>query len=145
VQINFYYDTPDFKYRTSGVTVRIRQKESGKWLQTKQKNYYGENKNRETSQEVDSIPKQLEFDGDVLYLMGELITDRTRYVLKSGIHVDLDINFYCGITDYELEIELPESGADGNAMSEIEQLVSGMARSECGKITRFFRERLRGR
>lgn len=108
VQINYYYDTEDFRFQNKGVTIRIRQKENGLMLQIKKKNYYGEHKNYEEAHTVTNITDKLSFDNEEVYLKGHLVTDRTRHILFDGTTVDLDINYYCGVVDYELEIELPE-------------------------------------
>jgi uncharacterized protein YjbK len=136
VQINFYYDTEDMSFLKSGVTVRIRQKAESLRLEIKERDYYGKSQNRETSRQTDKIPQELEFGGKLLRLKGQLVTDRTRFVLKNGANVDLDINFYCGKTDYELEIELPEGITDTGF---VRRLSYRLKASECGKVSRFFK------
>lgn len=138
VQINFYYDDKEQSFYKSGTTIRIRQKETGLALQIKKKNFYGEHKNFEDSQKIDSIPKSLIIENKTVFLQGSLTTDRTRHTFKNGVRVDIDVNFYNGISDYEVEIELPENFDKTEddvirQMTERFDLISGNK----GKITRF--------
>lgn len=135
VQINYYYDTESMDFMNQGTTIRIRQKGIGMELQIKKKNYYGLHKNLETTNKIYDIPKSLTIEDKEVRLQGYLVTDRTRYVLKNRINVDIDINFYCGIVDYEIEIELPESINDND---NVFMLVSELHPSNMGKATRFY-------
>lgn len=135
VQINYYYDTQDFVFQSEGTTIRIRQKESGMQLQVKKKNYYGLHKNLETVSEIIAIPSTMTIDNKIVEHKGHLVTDRTRYIFADGVKVYLDINFYCGIVDYEMEIELPTDRED------IENIINPVWRlqpAQNGKATRFY-------
>ena len=135
VQINFYYDTDDRSFLSDGTTVRIRQKEDGLTLQIKRHNYYGSNKNLETAEKINEIPKAMSVEGQTVKLMGELVTDRTRHILDNGVKIDLDINFYCGLTDYEIEAELPEGMEDIGCVKEF---FEGLKPAALGKVSRFY-------
>lgn len=135
VQINYYYDTENMDFQSQGTTIRIRQKETGMKLQIKKKNYYGLHKNLETASEIFDIPKSIIIEDKNVRLDGQLVTDRTRYVFNNGVNVDLDINFYCGIVDYEVEIEIPE---DLNDIEDILMLACELQPSKMGKATRFY-------
>lgn len=63
------------------------------------------------------------------------MTDRTRNIFSNGARMDLDINYYCGMVDYEIEIELPDE--EGN-MEDVFSLVSNLASAKMGKATRFY-------
>ena len=135
VQINFYYDTDSRSFLSGGTTVRIRQKESGLKLQIKRHNYYGSNKNLETAEKIYEIPNTMTVEGQTVKLMGELVTDRTRHILDNGVKIDLDINFYCGLTDYEIEAELPEGMEDADG---IKDFFDGLKPAVSGKVSRFY-------
>lgn len=135
VQINFYYDTENLDFQSQGITVRVRQKENGLKLQIKKKNYYGMNKNLETETDIQRIPNTLTVEGREVNLKGQLITDRTRYVLDNGVKIDFDVNFYCGIVDYEVEAELPDGGSE----TDIPDSVGNLKSAEFGKATRFYK------
>lgn len=135
IQINYYYDTDDLKFQAHGTTIRIRQKESGLKLQIKKKNYYGENKNLETETKISNIFNELIVENTEVTLKGQLVTGRTRNIFSNGARMDLDINYYCGMVDYEIEIELPDE--EGN-MEDVFSLVSNLASAKMGKATRFY-------
>lgn len=135
IQINYYYDTDDLEFQAHGTTIRIRQKESGLKLQIKKKNYYGENKNLETETKISNIFNELIVENTEVTLKGQLVTDRTRNIFSNGARMDLDINYYCGMVDYEIEIELPDE--EGN-MEDVFSLVSNLASAKMGKATRFY-------
>lgn len=135
VQINYYYDTQDLDFQSEGTTIRIRQKENGIQLQIKKKNYYGFHKNLETVSEITVIPSTMTIDNKIVELKGHLVTDRTRHVFADGVKVDLDINFYCSMVDYEMEIELPSD------IENIENIINPEWRlqpAQNGKATRFY-------
>lgn len=134
VQINFYYDTENLDFQSQGITIRVRQKENGLKLQLKKKNYYGMNKNLETETDIQRIPNTLTVEGREVNLKGHLVTDRTRCVLDNGVKIDLDVNFYCGIVDYEVEAELPDGGSEADIPKSVRNLKS----AEFGKATRFY-------
>lgn len=136
VQINFYYDTDKLSFLSGGTTIRIRQKEDGLKLQIKKHNYYGSNKNLETAEKILEIPQTMTVEDETVKLMGELVTDRTRHILDNGVKIDLDINFYCGLTDHEIEAELPEGMED---ISELEELFKGLEPARSGKVSRFYK------
>lgn len=103
-------------------------------LQLKKKNYYGMNKNLETETDIQHIPNKITVEGREVSLKGQLVTDRTRYVLDNGVKLDLDVNFYCGTVDYEIEAELPDGGSEADIPYSIRKLKL----AEFGKATRFY-------
>lgn len=135
IQINYYYDTENLVFQSKGITVRVRQKENGLKLQLKRKNYYGENRNLETETDIQRIPNALTVEGCEVTLKGQLVTDRTRYVLENGIKLDLDVNLYCGIVDYEIEAELPDSTSEADIPESVRKLIP----AEFGKAARFYK------
>lgn len=135
VQINYYYDTVDCFFRKNKTTIRIRQKESGLAFQVKIRDYYGDHQNKELTSRIDKIPIHMQYEGYDLKLYGHLVTDRTRYLCNNGLTVDLDINFYCGIIDYEIEIELHD---DKSEMDSVLFEDDSLSESKFGKSTRFF-------
>lgn len=139
-QINYYYDTENIDFQTKGTTIRIRQIENSLKLQIKKKNYYGQYKNLEHQQDIDCIPDTLTIDNRLVFLKGNLVTERTRHVFDNGINVDIDINYYCGIVDYEVEVELPEKEVD---LKIIGSILEGLDKSESGKATRYYAERMK--
>ncbi len=135
VQINYYYDTIDYYFNKSNTTLRIRQKESGLEFQVKIKDYYGDHHNKEITESIDSIPTHLLYEGYNVKLQGHLVTDRTRFSFDNGLTVDLDINYFCGIVDYEIEIELPN---DETNLDCILSLIHDFKQAKSGKATRFY-------
>ena len=135
VQINYYYDTVDHYFSKSNTTIRIRQKESGLEFQVKIKDYYGDHHNKEITESIDSIPIHIFYEGYDVELQGHLVTDRTRYLCGNGMTVDLDINYYCGVVDYEIEIELPSDETKNDYRL---SLVNDLKQSKSSKATRLY-------
>lgn len=135
VQINYYYDTVDHYYSKYKTTIRIRQKECGLELQVKIKDFFGEHHNKEIKERIDSIPNQMVYEEKYIKLQGHLVTDRTRFSCNGDITIDLDINYYCGKVDYEIEIELPN---DEIKTDYILSLVNNLEQAKSGKSTRFY-------
>lgn len=120
-QANHYYDTIDFKLKSLKSALRIREK-NGKFeltLKTPTEDNIGL---LEINQNLASIPANL---GEIttgavvaklnsmgistseLRTFGTLATYRTEFHYKSGLLV-LDKSEYLGVTDYEVEFEVPE-------------------------------------
>ena len=135
VQINYYYDTDNHYYSKYKTTIRIRQKECGLELQVKIKDFFGEHHNKEIKERIDSIPNQMVYEEKYIKLQGHLVTDRTRFLCNGGITIDLDINYYCGIVDYEIEVELPN---DEIKMDCILPFIDNLSQAQFGKSTRFY-------
>ena len=109
LQVNYYYDTDDFRLYTNNETLRVRQIEDQLKLEYKH-NKTIENNVRtcdEYTQALDSLPSSI--DNDALNIhnckyIGSLITERYDFKLNNSI-ISLDKNYYLGTLDYEIEIE----------------------------------------
>lgn len=105
LQINYYYDTPELKMNSAGVTCRIRKK-NGRCTATVKTHCAGEKeRSAERTKEVRDECDVSAFSGMGMILHGSLHTQRTSVDQYPGIKIELDKNTYLGITDYELEIE----------------------------------------
>lgn len=108
-QVNYYFDSNDFKMNSQGITCRIREKD-GKYKATIKAH---KQTNRECSiEKTREVLNQYDdslFSGMHLELQGELTTERTILFSDGRCEVALDKNTYLGITDYEMEVEyIPE-------------------------------------
>ena len=106
VQVNYYYDTADMKYRKNGVTVRIRQE--GELLRCTVKHRLKESEggiNFEEDYKTDTLPAHIKMRGDLLDFKGQLVTERRSVILSDGISLSLDKSLYLGAVDYEMELE----------------------------------------
>lgn len=115
LQINFYYKK-EGSNEDLELTIRIRVKMGKMLLQVKEpiSKEDGIHIKREYEKEIKTIPYII--SGEELnalchsekytdsYLLGMLVTER-RISIIDNCELALDINHYCGITDYELEIE----------------------------------------
>ena len=107
VQINYYYDNDKFLLFNTGNTVRVRQQLDKLSLQIKQNKHYSSNGQRrcdESSNTIQTLPKQITMNDNEFYYMGSLTTLRKNYYIDNNI-ISLDISYYLGEVDYELEIE----------------------------------------
>lgn len=109
IQINYYYDTYDNKLNKENVTVRIRQVyDKLKW---QIKRHSGENGaffvSDEYSGDLSDLPRSVAVNGinEMLYLKGNLITERKIFYFSNRSMICFDINVYLGAIDYEIEIE----------------------------------------
>jgi len=117
IQINYYYDTPDFALCCAGDTLRVRQKENGLTAEykTDKRMEGGLRFCREYSADVANLPQEIvlrelfpEFAGneDEAYgYIGNLVTERFGYVFDAGT-ISCDKNWYLGRMDYEIEFEI---------------------------------------
>lgn len=111
-QINYYFDTTDYKLYKEKKLIRVRQKEKNFFLYKKEtiKNHVTkETKIQITSNEFDSylkngIKNHLLVNFDVFYI-GSLTTYRTSFKYKN-VEIFLDYNLYLDKEDYELECEV---------------------------------------
>ena len=110
LQTNYYYDTPREELREKNITLRIREK-NGKTKGTV-KRHLGNGSSTEESFTADGIPESMLFEGDRVYLAGELKTDRTTVFLSETVMLMLDRNEYLDTVDFELELEHPEDFAE---------------------------------
>lgn len=107
IQINYYYDDRDFSSFHKGETVRVRQKADKLTLERKYNKRYvpgGERICDESSKTIESLPSKVTIDNNVYSYLGELVTIRKNYIVDEST-VSLDISYYLGVIDYELEVE----------------------------------------
>jgi uncharacterized protein YjbK len=72
-------------------------------------------------------------DGDDTFtLLGHLRTQRTRFALPDGTNIDFDVSDYCGVTDFEVEVEVAGSLSIG-----LSPLLERQKAKPVGKFERF--------
>lgn len=136
VQLNYYYDTTDYFLFKNNITLRIRQINENLKLEIKTE----KTKERlpriaeESSFEIDRIPMFI--DSNILptdfakhyVLLGDLVTERTRFLTTDGVELCFDKNWYLGAVDYEFEVEY-EKEKEYLAKKTFEQLSEGIEKS----------------
>ena len=142
VQVNYYFDTPDFSLSTAHCMLRVRRKKNTLYLQFKTKRIRKDSLFLcdESEAELNEFPKTVnpsryfpEAPDTECFLLGDLVTDRTDFVFPGGV-VSLDENVYLGRTDYEVEIE-----GDPDAIERISAFLNPKGSSDQGngKFSRF--------
>jgi len=153
IQVNYYLDTNTFELDEKDITLRIRQKKDSLRLDLKSpvlRDGALRVKN-EFTRSISELPLTIKFENDEwndfiscksdMYLKGMLITERTIFIFNEGIEIDLDLNYYLGVMDYELEVEFQEE-----FQADAVELINSLARhgelkpSEFGKRSRFFKK-----
>jgi len=106
LQINYYYDTPDYNIFHSDETVRVRQINDSLKLQYKyNKNYSGDIRiSNEYSEKISELPQAIIINGIKVNNIGFMVTERINFKLMDCI-ISLDKNYYLGMVDYEIEVE----------------------------------------
>ena len=141
-QINYYYDTYDQKMRKNNITARIREK-NGKLTGVIKEHSVGTTHSKETSFRVDGVSNVISYNGENLYLYGELYTKRMKINFCDSITLMLDYNKYLDTEDYELEIEyVPEFKEKANGIILELQSILGYKKVPTlskSKSERFFR------
>ena len=140
-QVNYYYDTYEQKLRHKNITARIRKKD-GKLTAVIKDHSVGIEHSKETRFRAESVSNMITYNGEKLYLYGELYTKRTEINICDGITLMLDYNKYLDIEDYEMELEYtPEfkEKADGIILT-LRSIIGYMGASELSKSKseRFF-------
>ncbi len=144
VQVNYYFDTPDFALSAARCMLRVRRKKNVLYLQFKSKRIRNDALFLcdEWEAELTEFPKTVNPSRyfpqapDVeCSLLGDLITDRTDFEFPGGV-VSLDENVYLGKTDYEVEIE-----GEADAIDRISAFLNpaGEPDQGSGKFSRFLR------
>ena len=144
VQVNYYFDTPDFALASQHCMLRVRRKKNALYLQFKTKRtrngslFLCEESEAELSEFPKTVNPSHYFSQapDVeCSLLGDLVTDRTDFTFPGGV-VSLDENVYLGHTDYEIEIE-----GDQDAIERIAAFLNPVGESDqgVGKFSRFLR------
>ena len=145
LQINYYFDTPEFINNSMGNTLRIRQTGTDLKLQYKyDKQYSGKEKIcKEFEKKIDSfltsiqsdiLPKEAFGTIHTFGYIGNLVTDRMDYIIGGAI-VSLDTNYYLGVCDHEIEIEFNNYDEAENVLEMLS--LKRIETSEMGKYSRF--------
>ncbi len=145
VQVNYYFDTPDFALASVHSMLRVRRKKDSLYLQFKNRR-----KRQgalflcdESERELDSFPRRVnpsrffsKAPDKECRLLGDLVTYRTDFVFPGAV-VSLDENIYFGIRDFEIEIEGTEDAIEGIAafLNPV-----GESQKGNGKFSRFIKE-----
>ena len=148
LQINYYFDTPDFQLNSLGNTLRVRQINNELVLQYKyDKHYNGTEKTCEEFEiSIQALPLYIlsnalpnDTHNPALHYnyIGSLVTERLDYLYGQAI-ISLDKSYYLGKCDCEIEVEFQ----DYKMANEILRLLSieEIETFEMGKYSRFARE-----
>ncbi len=108
VQINYYYDTPDYIMDSLGVTCRIREKDDTYVSTIKSHKSDLPECNVETSKTAQNIWDTGIFESLNLSFQGAVTTIRAEMNLSDEIILVIDRNIYLDKVDCELEIEYPK-------------------------------------
>lgn len=145
LQINYYFDTPDFYLYSLGNTLRIRQKDQQLALQYK---YEKQNKGiqricKEFEMKIPTFLSNIpcyDLPGKIIKkdiyfgFVGSMTTERLNYIYK-GTVISLDKNYYLGNCDYEIEVEFQDYT---NAETIIKLIgIEKLEINERGKYSRF--------
>lgn len=154
IQVNYYFETEDFRLKKFHSALRIREKNGAYTLTLKEPHPDGilethDDLSKEELQQwlkgeaisKPNISRQLAAIGinenDFIYF-GALET--SRYSLKQNdILYVLDKSIYNGVTDYELEIEAPTQEKGEHALQNIIEKYHITKQQSITKIERFFR------
>ena len=148
LQINYYYDTQDYKLSSLGNTLRVRQKGNQLKLQYKYEKHYTGNEKfcKEFEIAVHTFPLYIS-SNDIPCIkqdtierygfVGSLATERLDYIYAETI-ISLDKNYYFGKCDYEIEIEFQEY-KNAETILKLLSIEKGETQ-EMGKYKRFVKE-----
>lgn len=139
IQVNYYFDTPDYAAHKEGVTVRIRQKNGRLQGQIKRHDKGKSIKSEEEYFTAEELPDHIDFEGKMLVYLGNLTCRRSSFVCD-GYQLDFDESFYLGKQDYELEIEF-EDGNEEKVRKLIQELGLEVGGKRTGKFSRFRKAR----
>lgn len=137
VQVNYYYDDEVFSLNEKGETLRVRQQLDKLTLERKFHRRYSQEGERiceEKSEPIQRLPAKISIGNQEYRYIGNLVTTRRDYTIGKNI-VSLDVSYYLGRVDFELEIESKEEVVLPEFLREI---MDGCARPD-GKYTRFVR------
>lgn len=134
LQINYYYDTPNFDFLKKQETLRVRQINNILKLQYKYNKKTDGNIRtaEEFTKTLDDLPIRMVFNEYILEMKGNLVTRRYEIPIESAL-ICLDVNYYLGHIDYELEIE-------ASAIEVIDDIVNSLnisRKNVVGKCSRF--------
>lgn len=104
-QVNYYFDTYDYKWHRNRVTCRIREKAGNFEATIKSHVNKSVGVSIERSQQVQDECDTSFFEDVNICYQGKLVTERLCIMLADDIEVAIDRNVYLGMVDYEIEIE----------------------------------------
>lgn len=155
-QINYYFETVDFKLKSVKSALRIRKKQDRYVLTLKEPfenailethDFLSEaefeqwiNRQPCAKQHTSKQLKQLGVTVDELVYYGALQTDRKTYIVDDVTYV-LDKSYYNNIIDYELEIEAMTHDIGKKAIDQLINQFNLSAINQTTKIERFFTTR----
>jgi uncharacterized protein YjbK len=142
VQVNYYFDTPDFALSRARSMLRVRSKKGRLFLQYKSKRSRngGMLLCEELEAELPELPREVnprdcfpQAPDLLCTLRGDLVTWRTDFALPGAV-VSLDRSIYFGRTDLEIEIE-----GESEAIEVAAAFLNPQGKSEGGngKFSRF--------
>ncbi|WP_079529426.1 CYTH domain-containing protein [Halobacillus hunanensis] len=157
-QTNYYFETDDYQLRDKGAALRIRQKDDTWTLTLKEPHPDGLLETHHTLSEAEAglwlknqlsappeVNRQLEQLGvsvsDLCYI-GALTTKRQERAYNDTLVV-LDHSFYCGQSDYELELEASSKQQGEQVFEDILSTNHIPKRATDNKIKRFFQAKLK--
>ncbi|MBQ1217271.1 MAG: CYTH domain-containing protein [Clostridia bacterium] len=121
VQVNYYFDTPDFAVAQSRSMLRVRRKKNTLRLQfkTKRTRTGGMLLCDESETVLKKLPRSVcpslyfaDAPQGECYLLGDLVTHRTDFTFPGAV-VSLDESIYLGKSDYEIEVEGEAQAIEG--------------------------------
>ncbi|MGR3763557.1 CYTH domain-containing protein [Rossellomorea sp. NS-SX7] len=158
IQVNHYFDTPDFLLKNRQSALRIRQKKKTFMLTLKTPMEEGllETNQPLSEQEADELLKQGIFpDGEVREFLqslgvtitsiqhfGSLTTKRAEMKFEGGLLV-FDESSYFDKVDFELEYEVKDYKQGEKIFSDLLKEHGIPKRDTENKIKRFYREKIR--
>ncbi|MFD2924236.1 CYTH domain-containing protein [Halobacillus naozhouensis] len=157
-QTNHYFETDDYKLRDKGAALRIRQKADTWTLTLKEPHPDGllethSTLSKETAMlwlenqlsapsEINRQLEQLGISAADLRYIGALTTKRQEREYNHTLVV-LDHSFYCGQSDYELELEARSKQHGEQVFEDILNTFHISKRATDNKIKRFFQAKLK--
>lgn len=133
---NYYYDTEKYSLNKINFTLRIREK-GGKYVATIKQHTGTPDCNVEISETARDQFDDSFFKAYQVMLHGKLETERLSVNRDSGITIVLDKNNYLDKTDYELEIEYPQS-LEMEAADELRSIITVLLESGCIRNAKIF-------
>jgi uncharacterized protein YjbK len=149
LQLNYYYDSSNLDLFRRNITFRIRQKsgclkEEVKSLINKSGHL---NVKKEFERTIDRLPLAVDLSvhsypelvsvGEVVFLLGMLVTERYTNTKFPGLTICLDRSQYLGLVDYELEVEFDE-GYHDDCMRILSKIgIAHVKKGSLGKNARF--------
>jgi len=134
IQINYYYDTPEYEMFNNDKTIRVRLKNNGMKLECKFNSCYINNTRvcDEYSKPINYLPQSVIIDHNTLLLIGCMTTIRTNFKFENYL-ISFDKNYYLGKIDYEIEVE---SKTSISTPIQLLDIINGKLMT-VGKYTRF--------